>query len=145
MCDEVRTLIHLNRKHDNCPEHTIECNPPASRNDDFFAVKRFPTASFRLTGWEVQEGASPEAPNGIDTGNLTIRDVSRPISFPAIVAPQTDGGVKAHSSAWSCSFWPDSPDCGTMPTGNPMSIDDVTLKDFVRPVYLPYLHAILDP
>lgn len=67
------------------------------KSDDFFAVKRFPAASFRLTGWEAQVDASPEAPNGIATGNLTIRDVSRPISFPAIVAPQTDGGVKAHA------------------------------------------------
>lgn len=68
------------------------------RSDDFFAVERFPTASFSLTGWAVQAGASPEAPNGIATGDLTIRDVSRPISFPAIVAPQQDGSIKAHAA-----------------------------------------------
>ena len=68
------------------------------KSDDFFALERFPTASFRLTGWEATEGASPEAPNGIASGELTIRDVTRPISFPAIVAPQADGGIKAHAA-----------------------------------------------
>lgn len=68
------------------------------KSDDFFAVERFPTASFTLTGWEVQEGASPEAPNGIVAGDLSIRDVTRPISFPAIVAPQQDGSIKAHAA-----------------------------------------------
>ncbi len=68
------------------------------KSDDFFAVERFPTASFRLTGWEAAEGASPEAPNGHASGELTIRDVTRPVSFPAIVAPQADGGIKAHAA-----------------------------------------------
>lgn len=68
------------------------------RSDDFFAVERFSTAAFILTGWEMQEGASPEAPNGIATGDLSIRDVIRSISFPAIVAPQQDGSIKAHAA-----------------------------------------------
>jgi len=68
------------------------------KSDDFFAVESFPTASFRLAGWELQPAASAEAPGGIVTGDLTIRDVTRPISFPAIVAPQPDGTVKAHAA-----------------------------------------------
>jgi rhodanese-related sulfurtransferase len=64
-------------------------------SDDFFAVERYPTASFRLTGWETQAEASPEAPQGIVTGELTIRDVTRIISFPATVAPQVDGSIQA--------------------------------------------------
>lgn len=68
------------------------------KSDDFFAVERFPTAAFLLTRWEAQEGASPEAPNGIAAGDLTIRDVTRPVSFPAIVAPQPDGTIKAHGA-----------------------------------------------
>lgn len=67
-------------------------------SDDFFAVERFPTASFRLESWEPQVGASAEAPNGIATGELTIRDVTRQISFPAIVAPHTDGSIRAHAA-----------------------------------------------
>lgn len=68
------------------------------KSDDFFAVERFPTASFRLNGWEEAKEASPEAPNGIASGELTIRDVTRPISFPAIVAPQADGSIKTHAA-----------------------------------------------
>jgi rhodanese-related sulfurtransferase len=68
------------------------------KSDDFFAVERFPASSFRLTGWEKAKDASPEAPNGIASGELTIRDVTRPISFPAIVAPQADGSIKAHAA-----------------------------------------------
>ena len=68
------------------------------KSDDFFAVDRFPTASFQLTGWEPQAAAPLQAPEGVGTGNLTIRDVTRSISFTAIVAPQEDGSVKAHAA-----------------------------------------------
>lgn len=69
-------------------------------SDDFFAVERYPTASFTLNvnGWEAQAGASPEAPQGFVTGELTIKDVTRPISFPATVAPQHDGSIQAHAA-----------------------------------------------
>jgi rhodanese-related sulfurtransferase len=68
------------------------------KSEDFFATERFPTATFRLTGWVTQENSSPELMHGIATGDLTIRDVSRSISFPATVAPQADGGIKAHAA-----------------------------------------------
>lgn len=68
------------------------------KSEEFFAVERFPTASFRLSGWQAAAGASSEAPNGILSGELTIRDVTRPVSFPAIVAPQPDGSIKAHAA-----------------------------------------------
>ena len=65
------------------------------KSDDFFAVARFPTAKFQLTGWEPLEGAQPG--NGIASGSLTIRDVTRPISFPADLSSQADRGIKAHA------------------------------------------------
>lgn len=68
------------------------------KSGDFFAVDKFPTASFRLTGWKDNEVSPPEAPNGTVTGELTIKDVTRTISFPAIVSPQADGGIKAHAA-----------------------------------------------
>lgn len=68
------------------------------KSDDFFAVQRFPNASLTLTGWEARSGAPPEASSGIATGDLTIKDVTRSISFPAIVAPQQDGGIKIHAA-----------------------------------------------
>ena len=80
------------------------------KSDDFFAVERFPTSTFRLTGWAPQEAASPEAPNGLASGELTIRDVTRAVGFPAIVAPQAEGGIKAHAlfdidrTLWNVSY-----------------------------------------
>jgi len=80
------------------------------RSDDFFGVERFPTAAFSLTGWAAREGESPEAPNGLATGDLTIKDITRPIIFPAIVAPQQDGSIKAHAvfdidrTLWNVSY-----------------------------------------
>lgn len=68
------------------------------KSDDFFAVERFPTASFRLNDWEEVKGTSREALNGIASGELTIRNVTRPLKFPAVVAPQADGGIKAHAA-----------------------------------------------
>ncbi|MDD2897647.1 MAG: YceI family protein [Desulfuromonadaceae bacterium] len=67
-------------------------------SDDFFDIHHFETASFRLGGWETQEGSFPQSLTGIATGELTIKDVTRQVSFPAIVAPQTDGGIKAHAA-----------------------------------------------
>jgi rhodanese-related sulfurtransferase len=68
------------------------------KSDDFFAVERFPTASFTLAEWESHDAVFPEALSGIATGELTIKDVSRPVRFPAIIAPQQDGSIKVHAA-----------------------------------------------
>jgi len=68
------------------------------KSEDFFGVAQYPTASFRLTGWEAKKGGSAEAPEGTFSGELTIKDVTRPFSSTAIVAPQADGSLKAHAS-----------------------------------------------
>jgi len=58
------------------------------KSEDFFSVEQFPTASFILTGWGGDNTAS---------GDLTIRDVTRPIVFSAAIQPQQDGSIKAHA------------------------------------------------
>jgi rhodanese-related sulfurtransferase len=68
------------------------------KSDDFFAVERFPIATFTLTGRDEPAETSAQAPEGVCSGNLTIRDVSRQLSIPAIVAPQADGSIKAHAA-----------------------------------------------
>ncbi|GFO66412.1 YceI family protein [Geomonas paludis] len=67
------------------------------KSEDFFAVDRFPTATFRLIRWEPESAEFSEAPEGTAIGELTIRGITRPVAFPAIVAPQEDGSVKAHA------------------------------------------------
>lgn len=67
------------------------------KSDDFFDVERFPTASFKLTAWETREVDSLKALKGTATGDLTIKDVTRSVSFPATIAPQQDGSIRAHT------------------------------------------------
>ena len=80
------------------------------KSDDFFAVERYPVATFNLNGWEPLPDATPGRPNGIVTGTLTIKEVTRPVSFPAVVAPQEDGSIKAHAvldidrTLWNVSY-----------------------------------------
>ena len=68
------------------------------KSDDFFAVDRFPTSLFELAGWKPLAKATPGAPNCTITGTLTIKDIRRSVSFPALISPQEDGSVKAHVS-----------------------------------------------
>jgi polyisoprenoid-binding protein YceI len=67
-------------------------------SDDFLAVARFPAAAFELTGWRPLAGAPPGTPNGVATGDLTIKDTVRSVSFPADIRPEEDGSLKAHAA-----------------------------------------------
>lgn len=67
-------------------------------SDDFFDVEQYPTARFELRGAAPIAGATPGTPNFEVAGTLTIKDVTRPICFPAVIAPQEDGSVKAQAA-----------------------------------------------
>jgi len=67
------------------------------KSDDFLAVDRYPSARFELSEWSPQQSAFAEAISGIAAGNLTIRDISAPVRFPATLSPQPDGSLKAHA------------------------------------------------
>jgi rhodanese-related sulfurtransferase len=64
------------------------------KSEDFFDVGRFPVALITAGGWKRMAGATQGTPNYIVQGELTIKGVSRPVSFPATVAPQDDGSLK---------------------------------------------------
>ena len=68
------------------------------KSDDFFAVDRFPTAEFEMAGWEPLTKATPGTPNCMVTGSLTIKDIRRPVSFPAVIGSREDGSISAHAS-----------------------------------------------
>lgn len=61
------------------------------RSDDFFDVENHPTASFVSTS--IAAGGSDGATHSI-TGNLTLRGVSKSITFPATISV-TDAQVRA--------------------------------------------------
>ncbi|GAB3260433.1 YceI family protein [Larkinella harenae] len=55
------------------------------KNDDFFAVDKNPTASFKITKIAPISGASAGQPNYTVTGDLMIKGTTKPITFPATV------------------------------------------------------------
>lgn len=54
--------------------------------DDFFNVEKYPTAKFNITKVVPIAGAKVGEPNFTITGDLTIREKSNPVTFPATVA-----------------------------------------------------------
>lgn len=53
---------------------------------DFFDVEKFPTAVFEVAEAHAIAGASEGTPNFVLRGSLTLRGVTRPLEFPAVVA-----------------------------------------------------------
>lgn len=56
------------------------------RDDDFFAVVRFPTAEFVCEQAEPLQACTPGTPNYTLHGTMTLRGVTKPLSFPAVIA-----------------------------------------------------------
>jgi rhodanese-related sulfurtransferase/polyisoprenoid-binding protein YceI len=67
------------------------------RHDDFFAVPRFPHAEFVLSASDQIPGSRAGIPNFQLTGELTMRGVTRPLSFPAVIARKSDGAYAAQA------------------------------------------------
>ena len=68
------------------------------KSEDFFDVEQYPTATFELSGAVVIAGSTPGTPNMEIAGSLTIKDTTHPLCFPAMVAPQEDGTLKAQAA-----------------------------------------------
>lgn len=56
------------------------------KDDDFFAVERFPTAELACSKAEPLPACTPGTPNFVLHGALTLRGVTRDLSFPAVIA-----------------------------------------------------------
>jgi polyisoprenoid-binding protein YceI len=76
------TAIDMNEKNNRKLEGHL-------KNDDFFGITAFPVAEFTIT--EVEEVANIENANHNITGILTMRGVSKKITFPANVTISEDG------------------------------------------------------
>lgn len=63
------------------------------RDDDFFAVDRFPTAEFVCDHADPLPGCTPGLPNFTLNGSLTLRGVTQPLSFPGVIAAADDDHV----------------------------------------------------
>ena len=68
------------------------------KSEDFFDVERYPTAIFELGGAAAIAGATPGTPNVEIAGKLTVKGTTHPLCFPAMVAAQEDGTLKAQAA-----------------------------------------------
>ena len=67
------------------------------KSPDFFDIEKYPNAVFQITSVEPISG-NPESNHSI-TGNLTMKDVTRSITFPAMIT-MDDESVNATSPAF---------------------------------------------
>lgn len=67
-------------------------------SEDFFDVEHFPAVIFELRGAAEIAACTPGTPNMEIAGSLTIKETAHPLCFPAIVAVQEDGSIKAQAS-----------------------------------------------
>jgi len=67
------------------------------KSDDFFHVEHFPTAGFQLLECGVMVGATPGSPNYFIKGKLSLKDVTKEISIPAIIVPGENGSIRAQA------------------------------------------------
>jgi polyisoprenoid-binding protein YceI/rhodanese-related sulfurtransferase len=65
------------------------------KSDDFFDVRRFPTAEFQLSKIKALPGARRGNPNYEVTGDLTLKSVTNEIAFPVIIGLTPDGLIAA--------------------------------------------------
>lgn len=60
-------------------------------SDDFFDVARYPTAEAKLRGSLPIPASSAGSPNLLVDAELTIKGISHPVEFPAIIMQEKDG------------------------------------------------------
>lgn len=63
------------------------------RSEDFFAVERYPDITLAVTGLRPAGGSYAEI-----AADLTVRDVTRPVTLAADVDRQSDGSVRITAS-----------------------------------------------
>ncbi len=72
------------------------------KNDDFFKIATYPTAKFELTKLESAEGDY----NSVVTGNLTILDATKSITFKAnVTVSQSEVSIKSEDFAVNRTDW----------------------------------------
>jgi polyisoprenoid-binding protein YceI/rhodanese-related sulfurtransferase len=78
-------------------------------SEDFFEVSRYPSAEATLKGWRPIPGATPGTANYEIDADLTIKGITHPVRFAAVILPQADG-VKAQATldidrtAWNVTY-----------------------------------------
>jgi len=55
------------------------------KSEDFFNIEKYPVSTFKITKVEPIAGAKAGTPNYTITGDLTIKGITKPVTFPATV------------------------------------------------------------
>lgn len=66
-------------------------------SEDFFEVEKYPQAEALLKNWSPISDATPGRANYLIEADLTIKGVTHPVQFPALVAPEAEG-IKAQAT-----------------------------------------------
>lgn len=80
------------------------------KSDDFFSAEKHPKATFKITSLTPIKGAKAGAANYTAKGNLTIKGISNPVSFPVNVAVKgttitaTSDAVVLDRSKWDIRY-----------------------------------------
>ncbi len=67
------------------------------KSDDFFSVEKYPYAEFEILTVTIRSGVKPGEPNYQIKGDFTLRGVTKPLDFPAVIARKPDGAFTAQA------------------------------------------------
>ena len=67
------------------------------KSDDFFSVDKYPRAEFVISASMPLSGVRADEPNYQIRGDFTLRGVTKPIDFTAVVAKKADGAFTAQA------------------------------------------------
>ena len=78
------------------------------KSDDFFNVEKFPTAAFKITQVKALKNGANGATHEI-TGDLTLRDQTHPVTFPAKVSMEkgkarATGTISIDRTVWNIRY-----------------------------------------
>lgn len=100
---------HLRSGHFTIDMHSLQCADLADagynamliahlKHSDFFLADENPVARFAITGAIPHDQATPGVPNYTIRGELTLRGVTLPLEFPAVIAQSPDGTYTAQAT-----------------------------------------------
>jgi polyisoprenoid-binding protein YceI len=67
------------------------------KSDDFFSTEKYPNAEFDILAATIRSGVKPGEPNYQIRGDFTLRGVTKPLDFPAVVARKAEGAFAAQA------------------------------------------------
>lgn len=92
----VFNMTEINTETESNEKATPDMLTRHLRSEDFFDVGNYPEARFVVTKVELRSDLVAENATHLVTGNLTIKDVTAPVSFPALITEE-DGKIKVEA------------------------------------------------